>query len=409
MTIRSNISTVTVSQIGTVLPIYLSQEEVNTMVGRKNTEPWTTAYNQFISSANSKLSMPIKSVTYGGTNPPTGDKHDYYSGAPGGDRTDYQAAMDVCKAIRDLGLAYIFTSNGQYADKAIDLINGWLLDGWTGNATNNGICPSCSGTYMNPILRCYKSDGSGLCTSGSGGNTQANIENFITLPSLFYGASLIWNYSGFFSDNKTKLKNWITRVLANLYVPNGWNGSQNYDSWNCVLRLSGSILMNDQTKFNQAVNAWKSLIPYQQDSNGSFVNERTRGEGGWAYSMYNLNAWINVAEIARHNGADLYGYTTGGKGLELALDFHAPYAVQAYTGFGPSGWPYTKCTQSDTTKCRQVGCNDDAGGSIYEVVYKHFPSKTAYRNVATSAKNGACGRPRFDARIMGYVTLTHGV
>lgn len=406
MTVTSNISTVTVSLI-TVLPIFLDNNEVSIAISRKNTEPWKTAYNQFITTANSKLTMPTKSVTSGGPAPPTGDKHSYYSSPPGGDRTDYNAAMDVCKAVRDLGLAYVFTNENKYADKAIQLINGWCLDGWNPTSSNpDGINPNSTGTYMRPT---WWYTASGIPNQ----NRQQLIESYVTFPSMFYGASLIWGYSGWNSSQKDKFKNWVTRYLKNphsvgLTCDSAW--SQNFDSWASVFGLSAAIIIDDMTEFNWNIQRWKNLPDCQQDTDGSFPNERGRGEGGWAYSMYNLVAWVTAAEIARHKGVDLYGYkAAGGKGIELALDFHAQYVTRAITNYKPTGWPYTGCTQSDTSKCRGVGCSDDAGGALYEPAYKYFPTKTAYKNAILYTINNTCGRPKTDTRTMGPVTLTHGI
>lgn len=359
--------------------IYLNTDEITDILNKIDQEPWLTAYNQFITDANNQLNTPIKSVTYGGTTPPSGDNHDYYSGAPGCTpttcRADYTAAMAVSKAVRELGLAYALTNDNRYADKAIQLINGWCID---------------SGTKMTPRW------------SYTGQNGQIWIELYITMPAMFYGANLIWNYSGWNSSDRTAFKNWVATLLSNLgHGLDACNKTQNYDSWKMVFVMSAAIITDNQSEFDWAVDKFKNfIIDCQQDSNGSFYRERTRSEGGWAYSMYALKAWISAAEIARHKGIDLYGYSTpSGKGLELGLDFHAPYVVN------PNNWPYTKCTVSN---CRPIGCDYDSGGAFYELAYR-WKQKNDYMNAITNASNGICSRQRYDNRTMGYVTLTHGI
>ncbi|NOX76666.1 MAG: hypothetical protein GXP17_08690 [Gammaproteobacteria bacterium] len=50
---------------------------------------------------------------------------------PNADRGDYEAAIKLGDAVQDLGLAYAFTGEAKYADKAIGLIRGWSLDSTT--------------------------------------------------------------------------------------------------------------------------------------------------------------------------------------------------------------------------------------------------------------------------------------
>jgi len=164
--------------------MYLSLDEIKAIKARvdANEEPWKTAYYAMISEANSVLKEQPPSVTYGGKIPPNGTKHEYYSALPyksdgvfnpDSDRTDYQSAIKLGRDVRILGLAYAFTGEGKYADKALEFIRVWSID------------PS---TKMNP----------GFTDS----NGQSYIELSITLPGMFYGADLIWNYQGWTPADK---------------------------------------------------------------------------------------------------------------------------------------------------------------------------------------------------------------
>ena len=356
--------------------IFLNQLEIDAIKSRLGQEPWKTAYNKFMSdNVPVAMNTGIQSVTYGGVTPPSGDSHDYYSSTPasGGERADYMAIIAVSNAVRDLGLAYVLTGDGKYANKAIQLINGWCVN---------------SDTKMTP--RWWY----------SGQNGQVWIELPVTLPGMFYGADLIWNYSGWSLTDRDAFKNWVSTLLINKGQGlSPCNTTQNYDSWRIVFGLAAASITDNQSEIDWCISSWKGLIDCQQDSNGSFYRERTRCEGGLAYSMFNLKAWTLAAEIARHKGGtgtDLYSYkTSSGKGLELGFDFHAPYVTNQ------DSWSYTKCTCAN---CRPIDCSSDANGAVYELAYI-WKQKSGYINAVTLG----CGRPKYDNRIMGPVTLTHTI
>ena len=337
-------------------------EKIKNNIG-SNQEPWRMAYNRMILDANSTLLLTPSSVTHGGATPPSGDIHDYYTEAayssdgvydPNADRTDYYAAMKLGKSVRDLGMAYAFTGDSKYAEKALDFIRMWTIN---------------PGTMMNPKF-----------TSGS------KVELAITLPGMFYGADLIWNYHGWDSSEKDKFKSWTIQMITNAKIDD-WcfsNVCQNWENWRLVFISSASVIAEDTNSRNYAFDRWKELIPGQIDDQGKMINEigRTRSLD---YSTYAVNAMIQTAEIARHYDVDLYNYTLpDGRGLEKALDYHVPYIIN------PDSWPYQQITSYD---------GDNA--AIYELAYL-FKKKSSYKNVISKL-----GRPMYEKRIMGWVTLTH--
>jgi uncharacterized protein YjdB len=350
--------------------IFINQGEINAIKAKvqANVQPWKNAYNEMISDANSALNQSILSVTYQGNS-----GHNYYTQAPydwsnnlpspcGGnycdgqinpqaDRGDYSAAIALGKAVRDLGLGYAFTGNSNYAEKAIDLINAWTID---------------SATYMTPEIT----------------NNQSNIELYITMPGMFYGADLIWNYSGWNASERSAFVAWVDDLVNDAM---GSSFDNNFENWRLVLISSGAVLTGDSTTLNYAFNRWKALVPIQINAAGFMVKEIGRTKS-LEYSMYAINAMSQTAEIARHQGTDLYNYETGtGRGLELALDNHAPYLLNI------SSWPY-----------QQIGGYTSGNDALMELAYSQF-QKQAYLNVIN-----ARGRPVYEQRTMGFTTLTHG-
>lgn len=364
MTITSNISIVNVTSATGHPNMFLNQSEIEDIKEKvmSNREPWKTAYERLMSEADSSLSTPIQSVTYGGITPPTGDIHDYWAGTvliPDPDRTDYRAAIKLGKSVRALGISYALTGDSRYADKAVQLINAWT------------VTPS---TRMNPRF-----------TPGPN-NTWVNvIEYYVTFPGMFYGADLIWNYPGWNSADKDEFKSWAKDLISSS-GRNKPSNPQNYENWRTLFISSAAVVADDYDTLNWVSNYWKELIPLQMDSQGKMIRELER-HNSLSYSLYAIGPMIQAAEIARHHGTDLYNYRLAdGRSLELALDFHAPYVA------GKKSWPYP---QRDT----YAGEN----AALYELAYS-FKQKSPYMDVINK-----WGRPMYEGRTMGPVTLTHGV
>lgn len=347
---------ISLSEVSVLHPnMYLNINEINNIKARKDNEPWRTAYEQLITGANSDLNVPVQSVTFEGKVPPSGDKHDYYTEVPasGVDRTDYSSAIKLGKAVRDLGLAHVLTGGTNYANKVVDLINTWCV---------------YVDTKMNPKFTNF--------------NDQSYIELCITIPGMFYGADLIYNYQGWNDEDKNAFKNWTQKMIESAKT---WSRGNNFENWRIVFIMSASAITGDTNSLQYAIDRWKSLIKSQMDIDGKFVSEISR-KTSLSYSTFALNAMTQGAEIARHYGVDLYNYKLpDGRGLEKGFDFHAPYIVN------PSSWPYQQTTPYD-----------GANSAIYELAYS-FKNKTSYKDVIIRWQ-----RPMYETRTMGPVTLTYG-
>jgi len=352
--------------------MYLNQAEIDAINSKVsgNVEPWSSAYSRVLSAANSALNKPLLSVTLQGKTNSQYFTEKPYCGwpkpnvcrdgqiNPNADRGDYIAAIELGDVVRDLGLAYAFTGEAKYADKAIDFIRAWSLD---------------PGTRMKP-------------TTAAGNR----IELFITLPGYFYGADLIWSYDGWDADEKAAFAGWV-KALGDHAMSNGV-GLNNFANWRVVLIASIGALLNDNSFLSFAENEWKRLLPLQMNGVGSSVagilgqeSGRTRG---LHYSLYAINAMIQGAEILRHHNVNLYDVVVKGRSLKLALDFITPYAIN------PSQWTADRYKQITT-----ITQNDSM--ALFELAYSYY-QEPSYLDVINKWK-----RPMEETRVMGINTLTH--
>jgi len=345
--------------------MYLNQAEIDAINSKVsgNVEPWSSAYSKVMSAANSALSKSLLSVTFQGKTSNQYYTEKPYCGWPDGcrdgqinpdaDRGDYVAAIALGNVVRDLGLAYAFTGEAKYADKAIDFIRAWSLD---------------SRTRMTP-------------TTAAGNR----IELFITLPGYLYGADLIWNYGGWDAGEKAAFTGWV-KTLGDHAKANG-AGLNNFANWRVVLIASAGALLDDSTLLNFAATEWKRLVPLQMSGSGKMGQEVGR-TNGLHYSLYAINAMIQGAEILRHRNVNLYDYSNSGKSLELALDYITPYAID------PSRWASTGYQQITTITQKN-------SMALYELAYSHY-QKRSYWDAIIRWK-----RPMDEIRVMGINTLTH--
>ena len=322
---------------------------------------WGRAYRQLLSDADVAVSRQVLSVTFAGPTPESGDNHDYASDPacgdtdgvanPASDRSDYMMAIYLGAAVRRLGLAYGLTDQSRYAHAAVRLIKGWCLD---------------PRTRMNPRFTC----------------PSAAIELSITMPGMFYGADLIWDYPGWEGDQRSAFAQWVADLAAD---GRGWTRDNNIESWRLVLIATASALLDDQAGLDYAFDRWRELLDTQMREDGALVHELRR-TNSLSYSVYGLNAMVQTAEVARHHGVDLYGYVSpGGRSLKQALDFYVPYVLD------PAEWT-----------CEQIHPYKGQSAAAYEVAYAAL-GEPAYLEVANHL-----GRPMVETRTMGPVTLTHG-
>ena len=331
-------------------------------------EPWVSAYDALMVLAKEALTLEPVTVTRKGEG-----KHDYWTDPPyrgwnkvdksgpdardgqinpESDRGDYMAAIALDNAVRNLGLAFAFTGDEVYAKKVVDLLRVWCVDGKT---------------YMTPKLT----------------NGQSPIELYITMPGMIYGGYLVLESGVWDKGVRNGWLAWVEAFSGNVKEAVHKN---NFENWRLVLLATSGVALGDQTLLGEVFEQWRSIIDWQMSPEGWMVHETGRTKS-LDYSTYALNAMSLTAEIARQQGVDLYGYQLDdGRGLAFTLDHHAPFVIR------PEDWPH-----------EQIAPYKGDNAAIFELAYKRF-EKLEYKAVVER-----WGRPMFEKRIAGPVTLTHGV
>ncbi|HEV2122355.1 MAG TPA: alginate lyase family protein, partial [Chloroflexota bacterium] len=352
--------------------VFLSPKALNAIEAkvRAGQQPWKSAYGRLIGDANRALNQrPLSVADNGGPAGGGRDRHKYGTDHPTtrrSHRQDYTAAWKVSNAVRDLAMAYAFTGNDRYADKAVDLLYHWAVN---------------PRTRMAPSTQNFSPHRTG--------EKQNSVELYVTLPKMFYAASLVaghrrWSQKG--SGAEGAFKKWAQAVLNHADRSYGSSEPNNIYAWWVATRAAAAAYVGDGGKMNRAFSDWKKTAIKQIDGQGKFIRELKRKDS-MGYSLYALTALTMTAEVARLHGVDLYGYNDGkgGSALKRAFDYHARYVIN------PGSWPH---------KGKKRKNSSDA--AIYEMAYSRWRDGR-FQDVLN--RNN---RPFKDNWTAGWTTLSHG-
>ena len=292
------------------------------------------AYDSLMRDADSALGTRTISVMQKSTVPPSGDKHDYLSLAPywwpdstkpGGlpyirrdGEMNPQTRIDhdglrfgaLTGAVEALALAYWFTGQERYAAHAAHLLRGWFIS---------------PATRMNPHLR-FAQAILGV-TEGRG----IGILDLRHFPRLLDAVRIIDRSPSWTGADKSEFQRWCREYLT--WLKESKNGrderaeKNNHGTLFDMQAASLAIFLADSSYAREMlVESARSRVDSQIAADGTQPLElgRTRPIH---YSLFNLDAFTQLAEMSRHAGADLWEYRSPAGGtIRAALRFLAPFA-----------------------------------------------------------------------------------
>ena len=301
--------------------------------------------------ANLALKAGPFSVTQKERMPPGGDKHDYLSLAPywwpdpkGKDGlpyirrdgetnpdnkrgTDAPVIVEMATAVETLAIAYYFTGEDRYAERAALLIRAWFLD------------PS---TMMNPNFRYAQAVPGHNDGRGAGLIESRHFIKVVDAVGLL-GGSRAWT-----EKDERALAAWFREFVNWMQTsPNGKDEARaknNHGSWYAAQLACYALFIGDRDLARKTAEAARDRIAWQIEPDGKQPQElqRTRALG---YSAFNLVALMTLAEAGKQAGVDLYGYQTkDGRDIRRALDYITPYADAARE------WPHQQINEMENAR-----------------------------------------------------------
>ncbi len=292
------------------------------------------AYDQLIEKANGALLAKPRSVMSKTKVAASGDKHDFFSFGPywwpdpkkpdglpyfkrdgyvnpeskvGTDSTNFS---NMCGNVEALALAYYFTGQDAYAEKAAELVRVWFLD------------PK---TAMNPSV-----DYGQAIPGVTNGRLEGVIE-MRHLTRITDSLALIDTSAAWTAQDRTAFRQWLGSYYdwlthSKLSIDET-STENNHATWRDVQIVQFSIVLgrkDDARRFLQR--ELEHLVGMQIEPTGDQAHELVR-TNSLGYSLFNLEALFRLATLGEYVGVDCWNYTTRDKrNLYSALNVLAPYA-----------------------------------------------------------------------------------
>jgi Alginate lyase len=299
------------------------------------------ALNRLLAEADKRLEQKPASVMDKIHLPPSGDKHDYISQAPyfwrdtnspGGKyinrdgqrnpeaerNSDAGNFANVCYDAHTLALAYYLSGDEKYAAKAAEFIRVWFLN---------------PATRMNPNLK-Y---GQGI--PGGVEGRPAGLISARCLADLVDAIGLLAGSKNWTANDQQQMSAWAGDYFLWLTTSKIGLGedaaSNNHGTFYDVQAVSLALLI-DNTNFarEKLLAARENRIAKQIEPDGKMPRELTRTLS-FHYSLFNLSAAMQLADLGRNAGVDLWHYrTSDGRSILKAAEYLAQFADPDRT------WPY---------------------------------------------------------------------
>lgn len=301
---------------------------------------WQTLHR----SADNALKQPLLSVTDKGLTPPSGSKHDYLSLSaywwpdsrqPNGlpwvkrdgrvnpasknEQSDGVRLAKFTTSVQTLTLAWYFSDDRRYADKAIALIRHWFIN---------------PATRMNPNLK-YAQGVPGIADGRHTGVLDGRYFATRIIDSLI----VLRQAPDWHSEDEQQMQQWMKDYLQWLLTSREGRGEaaakNNHGSWYSAQVAGIAWYVQRPDVIRQMLQQAQRRMADQLTTDGRQPLELARTRS-FHYSWFNLQALTALATVASQSGAgDLWHYQTPqGAGLLTALDFMAPWSDSG------KHWPY---------------------------------------------------------------------
>jgi hypothetical protein len=324
------------TNVGMLLYSAKSLETARERLARGNSD-LQGAFKQLRADADAALELKATSVMDKSRPAASGDKHDYFSYGPywwpdpakpdglpyvrrdgesnpaAFENTDDRAFSRLGNAVETLGLAYWFTGEERYAQKAAWLVRIWFLD---------------PATRMNPNFQ-YAQAIPGITVGRGIGIIEAR-----RIMQVNEGLALLKGSSQWNEMDRVALRAWMEEFYR--WLRTSKNGrdeaaeQNNHGSWYDAQTAHLALVLGHTAHArNILTEGLNKRIARQIEPDGSQPHElgRTRSLN---YSLFNLEALFACARLAEHVGVDWWSFqTSDGRGLRAALADVAPYADPA--------------------------------------------------------------------------------
>jgi hypothetical protein len=216
--------------------------------------------------------------------------------------------------------AWLLTGKQKYADKAMEHLNAWFADSLTRMNPNM--------LYAQAIWGRFTGRGIGLIDA-------------YHLVEVAQSAKILIDKKAIPATEAVKIKIWFSQFLGwmttHSYGIDEMNAKNNHGTCWVATASSMAVLVGDETVKKMCMERFKNvLLPSQMAADGSFPLEIKRTKP-FGYSLFNIDAFCNVARILSTPTDNLFAYTTpDGKSLKKGLEYIFPFIADK------TKWPFAK-------------------------------------------------------------------
>jgi len=292
------------------------------------------AYEALVRAADRALEDGPWTVTDKPFTPPSGDKRDYMSVGPfwwpnpdtedglpyirrdgetNPERHEYDNSTmgQMRNAVRSLTLAWYFTGEERYAERAAKVLRVWFLDEDTG---------------MNPHLE-Y-----GQAIPGRTEGRDIGIIDTVVLLTFMDELVLLRGADAWSAEDDAALQEWFSAYLRWL-LESGHGKSEgsrvnNHGTWYDAQVVAFALFTGEEDIARGVLEkVGERRIAVQIEPDGRQPRELARTRA-YSYTVYNLLAFVNLALMGRHVDVDVWNYESeDGRSIRRALEWFSTYAA----------------------------------------------------------------------------------
>ena len=340
---------------------------------------YATAYQELKLEADKLLDVQPVSVMLKEKAPASGNKHDYMSLAryfwpdptkPDGlpyitrdgesnpelDKYDRNRLGETAGRVTTLALAWYFSGDERYAQKATELIRVWFFN---------------KDTRMNPHLE-YAQVAMGH--NNNKGRSFGVIDTYSFIEMLD-AVQLLELSKAFTSKDSKQLKAWFGKLLDWLLTSQQGKdeaaATNNHSIAFDAQAISFALYVGNLNVARDIINALPEKRLFKQIEPDGTMPRELRRTRAFHYSQYNLTHIIDIMTMAQKLGIYLDNATSAdGRNFYKAMDYMA-----GYTGKPLAEWPYQEI--GNWTEAQQNFCKDLYRTAIYIGNSESTPEKSA--------------------------------
>ncbi|HTG57086.1 MAG TPA: alginate lyase family protein, partial [Niabella sp.] len=285
-------------------------KKMHTIKSRLTSLTYASAYSALMAQADRDLGRNTYSVVQKKGVAPSGDKHDYVSlsrywwpnpntadglpyvykdgqSNPELERYDRNTLGDMCAAVKNLSLAFFYSGEEKYAQKAVKFLRAWFLD---------------KATLMNPNLE-YSQFIPGK--DNSKGRPEGLIDSY-SFVELLNSIQLLKTSKSYTTNDEEGLKRWFGRFAK--WLQESQQGKKEKAAKNNHATAYDSqmiyylLFSGNEPAARDIINDFASKRIFAQiEPDGKQPNELWRTLA-YHYSQYNLSHMLDVCAVARKLG-----------------------------------------------------------------------------------------------------------